>query len=60
MIKLIAARPMGDYPLELHFFDGATGIYDFGPIVETATAMTAPLSDPAFFARHYIEFGALA
>lgn len=60
MIKLIATKPMGDYLLELHFSDGATGVYDFAPVVETATAMTAPLSDPAFFARHYTELGALA
>ncbi|GLQ90264.1 DUF2442 domain-containing protein [Dyella flagellata] len=60
MIKLIAAKSMGGRLLELRFSDGATGVYDFGPIVDTVTAMTDPLRDPDFFGRYYIELGALA
>ena len=60
MIKLISAKSNGGYLLELRFSDGAAGVYDFGPMVETDTAMTAPLRDPDFFARHFIELGALA
>ena len=60
MIKLITVEPKGGYQLVLHFSDGATGVFDFAPFVDVSTPMTAPLRDPAFFARHYIELGALA
>ncbi|MDE1959456.1 MAG: DUF2442 domain-containing protein [Xanthomonadaceae bacterium] len=60
MIKLIAVEPKGSYQLLLRFSDGASGVYDFAPFIEANTEMTAPLRDPAFFARCFIELGALA
>ena len=60
MIKLIEVVPKDGYQLELHFSDGAVGVCDFAPFVDASTSMTAPLRDPIFFARHYIELGALA
>ncbi|MEO6800101.1 MAG: DUF2442 domain-containing protein [Rhodanobacter sp.] len=60
MIKLEAVGSKGDCRLLLGFSDGTAGVYDFAPFVEMATEMTAPLVDPVFFARHFIEFGALA
>jgi hypothetical protein len=60
MIKLKAVESKGAYRLLLHFSDGTAGVYDFAPFVEAATEMTAPLADPAFFARYFIELGALA
>lgn len=60
MIKLKAVEWKGDYCLLLRFSDGTAGVYDFAPLVEAATEMTAPLADPAFFAQHFIELGALA
>lgn len=60
MIKLKAVESKGDYRLLLRFSDGTAGVYDFAPFVAAATEMTAPLADPAFFARHFIELGALA
>jgi hypothetical protein len=60
MIKLIAVEPKVGCQLALSFSDGATGVFDFKPCVDTDTPMTAPLRDPAFFAQHYIELGALA
>lgn len=60
MIKLIEVEPKGGYQLALRFSDGAAGMFDFAPFVDAGTAMTEPLRDPAFFARHYIELGALA
>ena len=44
----------------LRFSDRTAGVYDFAPFVEAATEMTAPLADPAFFARYFIELAALA
>lgn len=60
MIKLIEVEPKGGYQLALRFSDRAVGVFDFTPFVDANTPMTAPLRDPAFFARHYIELGALA
>lgn len=60
MIKLIAVESKAGTQLLLRFSDGAWGVYDFSPFVLANTEMTAPLSDPAFFARHFIEAGALA
>ncbi len=60
MIKLVGAERRGGCRLLLRFSDGAIGVYDFSSFVEADTEMTAPLRDPAFFARHFIELGALA
>ncbi|WP_297920926.1 DUF2442 domain-containing protein [Metallibacterium sp.] len=60
MLKLIAVESQGGTKLLLRFSDSASGVYDFAPIIEADTEMTAPLRDPAFFARHFIEAGALA
>ncbi len=60
MIKLIAIESKERYRLLLRFSDGAWGICDFAPFVDANTAMTAPLCEPSFFAKHLIEAGALA
>ena len=60
MIKLITIETRADTSLLLRFSDGAWGIHNFAPFIKAATVMTAPLRDPAFFARHFIETGALA
>lgn len=59
MIKLVGVESRGGYRLLLRFSDGATGVYDFSSFVEADAEMTTPLRDPMFFARHFIEFGAL-
>ena len=60
MIKLTSIESKGGYRLLLRFSDKTSGVYDFTPFVEAATEMTAPLSDPQFFTRYFIELGALA
>ena len=60
MIKLTEIRQEGPTRLLLRFSDGAWGIYDFAQFIKAATPMTMPLADPGFFARHFIEAGALA
>jgi Protein of unknown function (DUF2442) len=60
MIKLKSIESKGGYRLLLRFSDKTSGVYDFTHFVEAATEMTAPLSDPQFFSRHFIELGALA
>lgn len=60
MIKLIAVERKEGTQLLLRFSDGAWGTYDFAPFIKADTEMTAPLGDPEFFGRCFIELGALA
>ena len=60
MIKLVAAEYVGDSEIRLTFSDKTGGVLDLRPIVEAGTSMTEPLRDPTFFARFFIEAGALA
>jgi len=60
MIKLVAVESKPGTQLLLRFSDGAWGVHDFARYIDANTEMTAPLADPAFFARHFIEAGALA
>lgn len=58
--KLIAIEPKGGIRLLLRFSDGTSGTFDFAHYVRAGTEMTTPLANPEFFARHFIEAGALA
>lgn len=60
MIKLIAVEPKDACKLLLRFSDGSWGVYDFARYVEAGTPMTEPIRDADYFARHFIELGALA
>ena len=60
MIKLIGIEPHGPRSLRLRFSDGTAGVYDFSRFVAAGTVMTSPLEKPEFFARCFIEAGALA
>lgn len=60
MIKLTSIEPSNDQCLLLRFSDGAQGTLDFSPFISARTAMTEPLREPAYFAKAFIELGALA
>jgi len=60
MIKLIAIERKEGASLLLRFSDGAWGAYDFSRYPDANTEMTAPLRDPDFFAKCFIETGAPA
>jgi hypothetical protein len=59
MIEVIGVRALGDYNLEVEFSDATIGVRDFSFIREKAGPMAEPLKDPAYFARVFIEDGAL-
>jgi Protein of unknown function (DUF2442) len=59
MIDVIGVRPLGGHKLEVEFSDGTIGVRDFAFIVEKTGSMSGPLKDPAYFARVFIEDGAL-
>src|SRR5260370_35122167 len=59
MIDVIGVRRLGGFKLELEFSDGTVGVRDFGSILEKSGPMVEPLKDPSYFARVFIEDGAL-
>ncbi|WP_151991783.1 DUF2442 domain-containing protein [Sphingomonas aurantiaca] len=60
MIKLIRLTVTGRDTLELMFSDGAAAHWSAASLIARDTVMTRPLTDPAYFARAFIEGGALA
>jgi hypothetical protein len=60
MIKLVRFTVTGDDTLELVFSDGAAAHWSAADLIARDTVMTRPLNDPAYFARAFIEGGALA
>ena len=60
MIKLTALSPSGNQTLELAFSDGSHGRWSAAELLAYDTVLTRPLADPAYFARAFIEAGALA
>ena len=60
MIRLIGIEPHGVSKLWLRFSDGSAGSFDFSKFIAADTEMTRPLANPEFFARCFIEAGALA
>lgn len=60
MIKLVQIKPERDATVWLTFSNGATARWSAADYIARDTVMTRPLADPAFFARAFIECGALA
>jgi hypothetical protein len=60
MIKLIQISVEGADTLRLAFSDGSSGHWSAASLIARDTVMTRPLADPAYFARAFIEAGALA
>ena len=60
MIKLVRID-VGQHPdIRLSFSDGTNGIWSAADLIARETVMTRPLADPNYFARAFIEGGALA
>ena len=59
MIDVVGVRPLGDHKLEIEFSDGTIGVRDFASIASKTGPMAVPLKDPTYFARVFIEDGAL-
>ena len=60
MIKLTRLAVQGDTTLLLTFSDGTAAQWSAAALIARDTGMTRPLADPAYFARAFIEGGALA
>jgi len=59
MIDVVSVKPLGGYRLRVAFSDGSTGVHDFSATAARDGEMVQPLKDPAFFARVFVELGAL-
>lgn len=60
MIKIVQLKPENATMLWLAFSDGSTAHWSAADLIARDTIMTCPLADPAYFARAFIERGALA
>ena len=59
MIDVVSVRALGEYRLRVGFSDGSVGVHDFSSTTARDGEMVQPLKDPAFFARVFVELGAL-
>ena len=59
MIDVIGVWRLGYYKLEIEFSNDMIGECDFSFILREAGPMLEPLKDPAYFARVFIDDGAL-
>ena len=60
MIELIRVEVAGEREIDLSFSDGSSGRWSAAEIIARDTVLTRPLAHPAYFARAFIEAGALA
>ena len=60
MIKLIAMTVNDGGQLTLTFSDGSHGLWSAAGLIGRDTELTRPLADQTYFARAFIEAGALA
>jgi hypothetical protein len=60
MIKLVSIVSAGDTELDLTFSDGSSGRWSAESLIARDTELTRPLAAPVYFARAFIEAGALA
>lgn len=60
MITIVRLIVTGPTCLSLAFSDGSHATWSADGLIARDTIMTRPLADPAYFARAFIEGGALA
>lgn len=58
MIKVRQLTVVG-WVLQLGFSDGSEGDYDMTALIARDTEMVRPLTEPAYFARCFLELGAV-
>lgn len=59
MIDVVGVHALGGHKLQIEFSDGTVGVRDFVAVCEKTGAMAAPLKDPDYFARVFVDDGAL-
>lgn len=59
LIKIIGLDVLDDHRIALRFSDSSHGVWDAAGVLNRDTPLTRPLTDPAYFARVFVEAGAL-
>jgi len=59
LTKVSRLEKLGDFRLRVRFNDGSKGVHDFATMVSEPGPMLEPLRDKSYFARVFLEFGAL-
>lgn len=59
MIDVVSVKALGEFKLRVAFSDNSVGVHDFSSTTARDGEMVRPLKDPAFFARVFVELGAL-
>lgn len=59
LIKIREVRPIDGRKLAIRFSDGSSGVHDLSWLFEKSGPMLEPLRAPEFFARVFLENGAL-
>jgi hypothetical protein len=57
MIEVIGIRRLDGFKLELEFSDGTVGVRNFESLLQRTGPMVAPLKDPEYFKRVFLEDG---
>lgn len=60
MIKIVHLAITGPTTVSLAFSDGSAATWSAADLIARDTVMTRPLADPGYFARAFIEAGAIA
>jgi len=58
LIKALTCTPLPRARLKLGFSDGTEGVVDLSALLESEGEMVAPLREPAYFDRVFLEAGA--
>lgn len=59
LTKVTEFKFEGGYRVSVHFNNGTFGSHDLESLVARGGSMVAPLTDPEYFRRGFVEFGAL-
>jgi hypothetical protein len=59
MIDVVSVKPLGGYRLHVKFDNGSGGTHDFSALIKERGAIVEPLRDEPYFARVFLELGAL-
>ena len=59
MIKVVGIEKSGGHRLRIRFSDGSFGEHDFAAMTNDPGPLLDPLRDADYFARVFLDFGAL-
>jgi len=57
--EVVKVESLSGFRLRVHFGDGYWGEHDFADLVKQPGEMLEPLLDPTYFARAFLDYGAL-